>query len=125
MVPADARAHLLLAAIAHARRQPLVLAFSDDDRRRDLRRLLGRVRLRLDVDELEQLEAIELLLARANLLPAVDVAWLERELATDDVLADAADAGHRHVAEVRERSRLRVEDQRGLLRRLLYLVDDD
>src|SRR5262249_48666675 len=94
VLPTNPRARLLLAAVADARGQPLVFALADGDMHRDIGRLRRLIPLRLDVHELEELHAVELLLAVANLVAAVELPRLERQLAPDDDLVDAVHAGH-------------------------------
>src|SRR5262249_30874172 len=91
VLPLDARTGLLLGAAPNARPQPLMLRFADGDYGRNLRRRAHLIRLRLDVDELEELQAVQLVLAVAHLRATVDISLLEGQLAPDDVLANALD----------------------------------
>src|SRR5262245_7536443 len=67
MVPADPRANLLFAAVPHAKRDPLLLALGHRDAHRYYGGIHGHRFIRFDIDELEQLESVELALARAHL----------------------------------------------------------
>src|SRR6266540_7547107 len=79
MVPADPGPGLFFTAIADAEGHLLVLAFGDRDAHGHLRRLLFPFLLPFDVDELEELEAVQLALALAHFLAGEELARLERQ----------------------------------------------
>ena len=69
---------------------------------------------RLDVDELEQLEPVQLALAFAQIAARESIARLERQLPADHVLADAGEPPDIDFAEPREHAGCRVERQPAL-----------
>src|SRR5438876_801112 len=104
MVPADARARLLLGAVPDAERHALMLGLSNRHARRYLEGLLVAVLGGLDVRELEELHAIQLALALAHLAAPEQIAGFVRELPLDDLLAHALVAVDLDRPEVRQRA---------------------
>jgi hypothetical protein len=100
-------------AIADAEIDPLVIAFSDRHPDRDVFGLLVGV-LRFHVGELKQLETVEPPLRVLHLAAVEQLSRLERQLALDDVVADAGIAGHLDGAEVSQLARLGREGHRRL-----------
>ena len=109
MIPPDPGARLLLGAIAGAERHPLVLPFGHRHANGHFRQL-GRLPFeRLDVDELEQLQAVQRALALAHRAPREDVTRLEGEQAADDIVVDACLTGDLDRSEVRQRAGIGLE----------------
>src|SRR5439155_26312747 len=91
------------------RRQAPMLPFGDGHLRRNLGELLRLILFRLDVGELEQLDAVQRPLRLAHLAAREHVARLVRELPANDVVADALLSIDLDGTEMRERTRLRRE----------------
>src|SRR5262249_36515092 len=104
MVPAKRRAELLLRAVSKTGREPTRLSFHNGHTYRNLRSRLRSVLLRLHVGELEQIEGVEPSLCVAHVFARKQVARLEGELTTNDVLADALGARNVDRPKVRKYS---------------------
>ena len=77
--------------VANAEVDPMVLPFRDRHARGDFLRLQLGIE-RLDVDELKQLHAIQPALRFLDNAAPIEIAWLEGELALDDVQVARIDA---------------------------------
>ena len=107
-------APFFLSPISDAEIHAPVLSFGDRHTSVHDRALLLGVD-RFHIDELKQLHRVEASLRFLDNAPAIEVALLEGELPLDDAVAHARVAGKLNLAEMRQRSRFRSEDNRGLL----------
>ena len=125
VLPANTRAGAFFRAVADAGGDLPVLSLRHRDA--DGHFLVHQHRLfeRLDVRELEQLEPVQLALAFAHLTPRIAIARLERQLTTDDVLADRCLAADVDFAEVRQHARHRVDNQTTPVGRGLFVAQRD
>ena len=89
VAPVDRSPGLFLAAVADAEVDLAMFALGDGDLHRHDLRLRPFGKLRLDVREIEGLEVVETPLAFLQLAEAIPATRTERELARDDVVADA------------------------------------
>ena len=112
MLPADARAGLLLGTVADAGGDLPVLAFRHRNPNRHFLVHQHRLFQRLDVDELEQLEPVQLPLAFAHLPAGEPIAGLECQLAADHMLVNAGKSPDVDFAEPRQHPRHGFERHR-------------
>src|SRR5258706_1443436 len=105
---------LLLGSVADAEVHSLMAALDDRHAGSHLRFLALGVE-RFDVHELKELHRIETTLAVLHHAATVELAWLERQLPSNDGFCDGPGPCYFHGAEVRQRARHARKHQRHLL----------